>query len=150
LVKLHDGTLEENDFLQACKKYYEASYIEWFKKRPEELDFVCSFGECIDNDYTNISSGTDYNRQESWATHIQDIAVRNALIHFGRKFEGDRDSVLIIRSKDSAGYKYGPGNIPLFRPELIMQPTMCPRWASAGSVEDFWQSNKWVMVKRER
>jgi hypothetical protein len=145
LVQHHDGHLEENTFEEACKKYYERSYIEFLKKHPEHVDFICQFGECIDNDETNIESGLDYMKQESWATHIQDIAVRNALKALGRKFEGNRYKVLVIRSKDSAGYKFGPGNVPFYRPELIRHPSLAPSWASLDSVEDFWQSNKVIM-----
>jgi hypothetical protein len=32
-------------------------------------------------------------------------------------------------------------------PTLITQPSKCPPWAKEGSVEDFWQSNKWLQVR---
>lgn len=141
------GTSTSYDFEEACKTWYEASYIDWFCRNPKELDFVCSYGECIDNDLSNISSGLDYSKQESWATHIQDIAVRNTLAKMGRKFEGPKDKILVIRSADTEGYKYGPGNIPFIKPGLICQPSLCPKWAQHGSTEEFWQSNKHLMVK---
>lgn len=136
-----------HDFVAACKRWYEASYIAYFAQNPKELDYVCSFSECIDNDMSNLQSGLDYTKQESWATHIQDIAVRNALARLGRKFEG-KDNILVIRSKSDNGYKYGPGNIPFIKPELIEQPSKRPHWANDGTVEDFWQSNKWVQIKK--
>lgn len=139
---------EVSDFADACIKYYERSYVEYLKGRTEDLDFICSFGECIDNDYSNIQSGRDYLKQESWATHIQDIAVRNALQRLGRKFEGPANKILVIRSKDSNGYKFGPGNVPFYDPSLIMKPSRAPAWCSLDTVEDFWQSNKWLMVRR--
>lgn len=136
----------EYNFAEACKSLYEASYLKWLKSRPEEVNFICSHGECIDNAPTNVESGLDYTKQESYSTHIQDIAVRNVLWTMGRKFEGPKDKILVIRSVDSNGYKYGPGNIPFAWPELIQQPSKCPNWANAGSVEDFWQSNKFILV----
>lgn len=140
----------ESEFAEACKNFYEESYIRWFWDRPEELDFICSYGECMDNAITNIQSGCDYFIQEAFSTHIQDIAVRNVLKFFGRKFEGPSDKILVIRSADSEGYKYGPGNIPFFAPQYIESPCKCPKWANAGSVEDFWQSNKWLAVRADR
>ncbi len=133
------------EFKDACKYYYEQSYVKWFRQHPDELDIVCSFEECIDNAETNVKSGRDYTKQEAFSTHIQDIAIRNVLEVFGRKFEGH--GILVIRSADSQGYRYGPGNIPFMHPDLISVPSKCPRWANAGSVEDFWQSNKWIAVK---
>lgn len=133
-------------FEEACTAFYEKSYFEHLKNKPEELKFLCSFGECIDNAPTNVQSGLDYTKQESYSTHIQDIAVRNVMHSLGLRFEGPPDKILTIRSADSNGYRYGPGNIPLFDPNLITQPSMSPSWANKGTVEDFWQSNKWVQV----
>jgi hypothetical protein len=135
-------------FVEACKLFYEQSYYRWLADHPEEVDFICSFGECIDNAPSNVLAGRDYAHQESYSTHIQDIAVRNVLYRLGREFEGPADSVLVIRSADSNGYRFGPGNIPFYVPELITQPEICPRWANSGSVEAFWQSTKMVQVRQ--
>lgn len=137
----------ESNFVEACILYYESSYLKHFQEHPEDVDFACSFGECIDNAMTNIQSGRHYIKQEAYSTHIQDIAVRNVLYSMRRKFEGPADKILTIRSSDSNGYRFGPGNIDFFHPEWIEQPSLCPLWAQAGSVEDFWQSNKWILVK---
>ena len=141
-----DGEFGPLEFEQACIYYYGTSYLKWFMDNPMEVDYICAnFSECIDNATTNVRSGLDYTKQEAFSTHIQDIAVRNALHALGRKFEGPVGAILIIRSADSEGYKYGPGNIPFTG--RIEQPSKCPRWANKGSVEDFWQSNKWVAIK---
>jgi hypothetical protein len=136
-------------FADACRIFYEHSYWLFLRDHPGDVDFICSHGECIDNDMSNIASGCDYTKQESWATHIQDIAVRNVLRRLERKFEGPSDKILVIRSADSNGFKYGPGNVPFYDPKLITQPSLSPKWANAGSVEDFWQSNKWVQIAAE-
>lgn len=138
---------EPCEFFEACVKYYEESYFVYLKDRPDDLKFICSHGECIDNAVTNVNSGCDYRKQESYSTHIQDIAVRNVLRRLDLKFEGPRENLLVIRSHDSNGFKFGPGNISFVWPHLITQPSLCPKWANAGSVEDFWQSCKWVQVK---
>lgn len=148
LVWVADGHPDQL-FLDACVSFYERSYFDYLDTHPELVDEICSYGECIDNALTNIDSGLDYSKQESYATHIQDIAIRNVLHLLDRKFEGPMDRILVIRSKDSNGYKFGPGNVPFFAPELINQPSKAPGWATAGSVEDFWQSNKWLRVKAD-
>lgn len=145
LAWVHRG--QSYNFVEACTLYYEESYYRWFAQRPGDVEFVCSFGECVDNAETNVQSGCDYSKQESYSTHIQDIAVRNVLRRMGRRFTGPVDRILTIRSKDSNGHRYGPGNIPFLDPEAITQPSLCPRWANPNSVEDFWQSNKWVQVR---
>jgi hypothetical protein len=135
------------EYAEACTRFYEESYFRWFSARPEAVDEVCSFCECIDNAPTNIASGCDYTIQESYSTHIQDIAVRNVLRRLGRRFEGGEGQVLVIRSADSEGFKFGPGNIPFMDVDQIVSPSKCPGWANKGSVEDFWQSNKFLQVR---
>lgn len=136
------------DFHSACVELYERSYFEYLQDKPDLLEEICSYGECIDNAPTNVKSGCDYLKQESFSTHIQDIAVRNVLRILDFKFTGPADKILVIRSKDSDGFKFGPGNIPFYDSDLIFQPSKCPKWANEGSVEDFWQSNKWLQVKK--
>lgn len=133
-------------FVQACKVIYEESYFQHLQNRPVDVDFICEFTECIDNAPTNVHSGLDYTAQEAYSTHIQDIAVRNVLAKLGRAFTGKRTELLVIRSVDSNGHQFGPGNVPLYRPGIITRPSLCPAWASRDSVEDFWQSNKWLQV----
>jgi hypothetical protein len=135
------------EFEKACKLFYEESYFQYLKDRADDLDFICEFTECMDNSPTNVHSGLDYLAQEASSTHIQDIAVRNVLAKLGRRFSGRRTELLIIRSADSNGYRFGPGNVPFYRSEIITQPSKCPQWANAGSVEDWYQSNKWLQVK---
>lgn len=137
---------KDYDFLTACKEFYEEAYFQRMSVS-NKLDYICSYGECIDNDESNIQSGCDYLKQESDCTHIQDIAVRNVLRRLGRKFEGPSDKILTIRSVDSNGYMLSPGRVMFHLPELILHPSKCPRWAKEGSVEDFWQSNKFLQCR---
>jgi hypothetical protein len=135
------------NFEQACKVIYEESYVRYLQDRLDDVGFICTFTECIDNSPTNVHSGLDYTAQEASSTHIQDIAMRNALRRLGYWFTGVREELLVIRSADSNGYRFGPGNVPLYRAELIQQPSKCPQWATPGSVEDFWQSNKFLQAR---
>lgn len=136
------------EFHMACKLFYEVSYRNHITKNiHEHYEFLRQYGECIDNALTNVESGCDYTKQESFSTHIQDIAIRNVMRGLGWHFNGPADKILVIRSADSEGYRYGPGNIPFAWPEMIATPSLCPHWANPGSVEDFWQSNKYVFVR---
>lgn len=132
------------EFAPACVRFYEESYFRYLEKRPGDVVWICSHGECVDNALTNVASGCDYTKQEAFSTHIQDIAVRNVLRRLGLRFEGPAEKLLVIRGQDSNGHRFGPGNVPFMDPTLITQPSLVPKWGSVGSVEDFWQSNKWV------
>ena len=133
-------------FFNACRTLYEDSYFHHFVRNPQEVDIACQYVDCYDNAKTNVESGLDYMKQEAFSTHIQDIAVRNCLRRLDRWFTGANGQLLEIRSKDSVGFRFGPGNIPFAYPYYIHQPSLCPSWANKGSVEDFWQSNKFLQV----
>jgi hypothetical protein len=48
-----------------------------------------------------------------------------------------------IRGCNAEGHCLNAGRVPFHRPELIVPaPREHPPWIQAGSVEDFWQSNK--------
>jgi len=146
IVHIVEGVAYE--FVDACKLFYEESYYRYLKDRPADVDFICMFSECIDNAPSNIQSGCDYSIQESYSCHIQDIAVRNTLKRLGRWFTAEREEILIIRSSDTNGHRFGPGNIPFYDPALITQPEIRPGWANAKSVEAFYQSNKTLQCRR--
>jgi hypothetical protein len=134
-------------FPTACREFYEESYFEFLSKRPDLVERICSYRDVIDNAPTNVESGLDYTRQEAYSTHIQDIAVRNVMNRMGRKFLGER--ILQIRGYKSEGAFLSPGVIPFHTPEWIIPPSKAPWWAEIGSVEDFWQSNKYLQVLQE-
>lgn len=137
-----------DEFLSACQHHYEKSYYAYLSQNPGVVDFICGYREVIDNAPTNITSGLDYEKQEAFSTHIQDIAIRNCLRRLGRWFDPKAQDVLVVRGVDSDGHLLNPGHIPYMNPTLITQPSMAPTWAKPGSVEDFWQSNKWLQVRQ--
>lgn len=142
------GAYAVYDFVEACKMFYEESYFLYFRGRPEDVDYACQFQECYDNAETNVQSGLDYAKQEAYSNHIQDIALRNVLRRLGKWFTGAIPQLMQVRSKDTAGARFSPYNVPFAWPDLITQPSMAPEWAPHGTVEDFWQSNKWVLVRK--
>jgi hypothetical protein len=139
------------DFRAACVSFYEESYFRHLKANPKVVDEICQHSEVYDNALTNVQSGFDYTKQEAFSTHIQDIAIRNSLHRLNRRFSEDKTSPLLqVRGPDSKGWWLGvnPGQVQFFNQPLIVQPSLAPTWAGAGSVEDFWQSNKYIVVRK--
>lgn len=128
---------------------YDEAYYRFLAARADLLDWLCATASDVyDTDPSNVASGFDYLAQQGGATHLQDIAVRRAVRRLGRTFEGTR--LIEIRGKDSEGYALNPGRVPFHEPDAILQPRSIPgNWVEAGSVEDFWQSNKVLRVAPE-
>lgn len=126
---------------------YEDAYYEYFKKNPGKLEWIAeTASDVYDDSKTNVKSGLDYSIQESKSAHLQDIAIRRCLIRLGMRFEGEQ--LVQIRS-DGAGAAYSPGNIPFHLPNLISYPEL-EGWWKPGSVESFFQSNKYLQVLEKK
>ena len=155
--KLLEGEYAVFDFARACK-LYEDAYYEYFLKHKDELEWIVqNASEVFDSAETNVESGLDYLKQEEKTTHTQDITMRNVLPRFGYEFEGKE--LLQIRT-DSVGEKWNPANIEFHRQDWFVEPRSVKNeqgkegwWtrdrygAREKSVECFWQSNKFLMVK---
>ena len=128
---------------------YDESYYLHLQAHPEVVEFITSFGECYDNDPSDIRCGCTHDEQ-SCPRHIQDISVRRALKRLGVWFYGPNDKLLNIRGPESNGFELNPGRIPFCQPELILTHHRAgtkPIWANDFSVEHFWQSNKVIVVE---
>jgi len=125
---------------------YEDAYYEFFKNNLAELEWLISnFSNVWDTAESNIEAGLDYNHQETTSAHLHDISIRRAILRLGVWFRGNR--LLRVRSRDSEGYKFSPGNIPFHLPEMITQPEI-KGWWRLLSIEDFWQRHKVLQVKK--
>lgn len=130
---------------EAALQLYEDAYFYFWRDNSNTLEqLVRTASDVYDSAPSNVRSGTDYAKQETENTHLQDIAIRRVLQRLSRTFEGDR--LVEIRGRDSEGYHLNPSNIPFHKPELILSPRQ-KGWWREGSVEDFWQSNKVVQIK---
>lgn len=129
-------------------QFYEDAYVEFFRSRPDRLEWLVSRGSDVyDNARTNVESGLDYRIQESSATHLQDIALRRAVVRLGQVFRGDH--LVEVRGHESEGYQLNPGQVPFHLPQMIHPaPTLCPEWANQDSIEAFWQCNKRFLVRK--
>lgn len=131
--------------LDGALMMYEEAYLEHFKKHPDELEWIAkNFSDVYDNNPSNVESGLDYSIQEFGGNHYQDIAIRRCLVRNGMWFEGD--GLLEIRIKPP-GEKWNPSNIPFHKPSLIPKPEL-KGWWKAGSTESFYQSAKYLEVKK--
>lgn len=125
---------------------YEDAYFLHFQKEQTVLEgLIHAASDVYDNAVTNVESGLDYQKQETPATHLQDIAVRRAVLRLGRRFQGDH--LVEIRGPKSEGYDLNPGRVPFHLPRMIAESEPLPKWIQQGSIEAFWQSNKVLLVK---
>ena len=128
---------------------YEDAYFEFLNKNRDVLDLlVSSASDVYDDEPSNIRSGLNYDAQETNRTHVQDIAIRRALVRMGKRFEGKE----LIRIRDKLGdhalsKTLSPGHVPFHRPEFIEKPEL-QGWWDASSVESFYQSNKYLQIKK--
>lgn len=132
------------DFLGACK-YYEDAYCIFLNSRKDVLaQLVNEASDVYDDDVSNVKSEFDYTVQETGRTHIQDIAIRNSAKRLGIQFRGRK----LIQIRHDRGTHplsmiLSPGRVPFHMPEIIEQPELTGWW-NPGSVESFYQSNKFL------
>jgi hypothetical protein len=152
-IWLVDGKYLEYE--EACR-LYEDSYFEYFKQRPELLEYLLEVASNVyDDDPSNVESGLDYLQRGDLRTHIQDIAIRNCVKRFGREFRGGK----LIQIRDRIGehplsLALSPGQVPFHKSELISNPDNLSEirrqaWWLPSSVEDFYQRGKRLAVRRK-
>lgn len=135
------------DFLGACA-LYEDAYFHFLQENHDILyPFIKEASDVYDDEPSNVSSRFDYSRQETIRTHIQDIAIRRSLIRMGLWFHGNS----LIRIREEKGtYPFSwilsPGRVPFHMHDLIHMPEL-KGWWGPGSVESFYQSNKFLQIK---
>ena len=128
-------------------EHYEEAYYQYLKADRDILVWLTeTASDVYDNSQSNVLANKDYSLQETKATHLQDIAIRNAVSRLGVSFKGKQP--MKVRGKDSAGYRLNPGNVPFHLPDMILKPAR-KGWWKPGSIEDFWQSNKVLEVTKE-
>lgn len=133
-------------FEGACHMYEDA-YVCFMNRNPTVLDeLVTAASDVYDDNPSNVASGTDYLKQETVHTHIQDIAIRRALRRCNRWFKGPE----LIQIRQEKGQHplsmtLSPGKVPFHKPEKILKPFL-EGWWDPGSVECFYQSNRVLRI----
>jgi hypothetical protein len=132
--------------LAEAARHCERSYVAYLERRSELLDWLCANARDVYvTAISNVRSGLDYTLQERKSLHVADIALRNALKHLHREFQGER--LLRISGHDAEGEVFAPGRVPFHRPEWILFPPL-KHWWDPDSIECFWQSNKVLQVRQ--
>jgi len=138
---------ERISFLLACQIYEDAYFADSLNREDLWKKLTHDAKNIYDHKESNIFSGFDYSIQESPASHLQDIAIRRVVLRRSWQFEGDK--LIQIRShKEYWGRNLSPGKVQFHLPALIEKPNL-EGWWEKNSVEDFYQSNKYLFVKIE-
>lgn len=143
------------EYEEVCR-VYEDGYYRYFQSRPELLEHLCSIAsEVYDDDISNIASGQDYNKKGETLTHIQDIAIRRCLVRLGKAFKGSEPvQIRDAKGRGAISKALSPGQVPCHVPHLITTPENLieireSQWWLPDSVEDFYQLNKRLFVRKE-
>jgi len=131
---------------------YEDAYYEFLKNNPKTLEWlVNTASDVYDTAPSNVEARFDYNYQETPNTHLHDISIRKSVMRLGKWFKGDH--LVEIRSKSTEGKILSPGLVPFHLPEMICKEEIKDysgkrMWWQNGSIEDFYQKNKLLQVKK--
>lgn len=130
-------------FAQAFETLFCRAYYEFLIDNPDALADIASYDEVMCINKNDIKSGLNYRIQRADETHLADIAIRRAMVGLGVRFyDTEIKNILHI----TPGHKYHPGNVPFFVPDQILKPKLSPDTTMSGTIDDFWQNNKFVMV----
>lgn len=129
---------------------YEQSYETFLRNNPAIRErLIREARDIYDTAPSNVESGLDYHKQEDSRSHLQDIAIRRALKNMGLSFQGDK--LMQVRDVGSDFPELSPGKVP-----FVLPATSIPRsriytadWVQSGSVEDFWQNNKYIFARNQ-
>lgn len=128
---------------------YEDAYYEFLKLDRGTLDQLLQEArEVYDNAESNVNSGLDYSIQENNSNHYQDISVRRVVLRLGRSFKGDNLVQIRHQSDSLVGSLLSPGRVPFHLASLTVTPVQ-EGWWGKNTVEEFWQSNKILQIKKE-
>lgn len=137
---------QELDFLDTCNLFEISYYLDSINRPELWNDLRKNAKEVYDISPADLISGKDYSIQKSLGTHIQDIAIRN--VFFYRRWEFEGDKLVQIRScAEPFGKLLTPGRVPFHESKNIYSPHLFGWW-DINSVEDFYQSNKVLQVKK--
>lgn len=138
------------NFENACKMYEDA-YYEFLRANSGITKMLIEQAwNVFDDEETNVDSDFDYSQQETKRTHIQDIAIRNALKRMGIRFKGNE--LIQIRHEQGdhpLSLLLSPGAVPFHKPDLIEPPLESVKkpWYKKNSIEDWYQRAKYLMIR---
>jgi len=144
-----NGQIIERDI---ALQLYEDGYYEFFKIHTDQLEWLLNTASDVyDTAPSNVDAGLRYDIQETSNNHIHDVAIRRAVYRLGHVFNGDH--LVHVRGEQTEGFHLNPGNVPFHLPNLILNVTTKDygnkgQWWKSGSIEDFYQKNKVLEVRK--
>ena len=139
---------------EAGIELYQEAYKEYFDKNPQIInDLIENYRNVYDVSPAHVTGNEkdyDYDLYSGNQAHIQDVAIRRIIRDKGLTFKGNK--LLQIRGKKTQGYYLNPGVVPFHKPELInrkISDKIYRKWWNKNSVEDFYQSNRVVVLKKD-
>jgi len=138
----------EGKFIERAQVFSicEQSYFADSFKREQLWKKLCKKARNVyDMKPDEVGCGLDYSKQTG-PTHFHDITIRRVLKRRGWKFQG-KELVQIRMSDSKTWSELDPGKLPFHLQELIKNPHL-KGWWDPNSVEDFYQSNKVLQIKK--
>lgn len=130
---------------------YEDGYYEHFKHDRENLEWlIATASDVYDTAPSNVGI-MDYFSQETPSNHLHDVAIRRSVLRLGLEFAGDH--LVHVRWKDTEGFRVNPGIVKFHLPEMIVPGDIKDYggkgiWWYPSTIEDFYQRNKVLQVRR--
>ncbi len=135
--------------IEVFKLCEEAYYKDSFDREEVWEKLIETAKDVYDMIPEEIESGTDYTKQGKY-TRFHDICIRNVLKRRGWQFKGDK-LIQIRYDKDKRTYfsdNLDPGKVKFHETNKILEPHL-KDWWDYNSIEDFYQSNKILQVKKD-
>jgi hypothetical protein len=139
--KWNDRWLENSD---AHTIYTQAYFYDSISRESLWKKLLKRASDVYDNSESNVDSGTDFAMQENQSVHLQDIAIRKVLEMRDWEFQGG-ELVQIRNHKQWGGRNFSPGKVAFHMPDYIAERRVIGWW-DKDSIEDFYQSNKFLLV----
>ena len=139
------------DFQRMCT-YYERSYHMYLEKNPEPIEFLQSRASNVcAEDASDLESDCNYLIQNGKRTQLLAIAIRNVMSLMKKEFCGQE---LIYLRGPKMVYRIceqlDPKVVPFCNPEKIFDPWYGESERILFSVEDFYQNNRFLQIRRKK
>lgn len=138
---------------------YVEGYTEYFRQHPDEAKWITeNYAYAYDKEIITKEEAFDpyalYQKQGK-ANQFHHVALNIALEKvLDTPFKGE-EPIKVRAGKPNtpveqwpAGWKWHPGLIPCVHPEMIQDVTFDNQWWKKGSIEDLYQSDKVLQIKK--
>lgn len=113
--------------------YEDAFWVYLLKNKNLLKELVTNYKEVYRNNYQDLESGLNYNKQLNKLDHYDDIALRRVIVRFGLSFKGDK--MLDIKNSEYSELKV-PFHLPCKYNTVKMWYENCRYIVIATEIED--------------